>query len=333
MKVNAVFDENGAWLSGELPANIPSDLNEISGFCENSDETQFLQLAVDDVPYFCIVTPFVDGGNRFFTACFLPQFDVARELSPEIDTAFLNSIAICRNGLQNIALLGQMISQIFDQIERYGDKRLVADQIKNCHKALRGIQNVEEVYAYMNNRYVPQIFKPYDIVAPMVSEIKKTIKYTNKKVEFICENKEIKIFADPKRFENVVLNLFSNAIVYSGDEAEIGISIKTFNEKVVISVFDNGFGMSSEDCKKACDAGFTTKGEKFKQGLGLYLANKFAKHTGGTIFISSAENEGTTVTITVPKADGDAMNLEAKVAEYQGSSFSPIAVALSDIGD
>lgn len=333
MKVNAVFDKNGALFSGELPTNLPSDLAEISSFDKNAEKTQFLQLTVSDMPYFCIVSPLETEGGRLFTACFLPQFDVARELSPEIDAAFLNSFAICRNGMQNIALLGQMISQIFDQIERYGDKRLVADQIKNCHKVLRGIQNVEEVYAYMNDRYVPQVFRPYDIVAPMASEVKKIINNSNIRFDFVCEDKGIKIFADPKRFENVILNLISNAIIYSSDESQIGVSIKSFNQKVIISVFDNGFGMSSEDCKKAFEAGFTTRSDKFKQGLGLYLADKFAKHTGGTIFISSAENKGTTVTITVPQTDGDAMNLEAKVAEYQGGSFSPIAVALSDIGD
>ena len=70
------------------------------------------------------------------------------------------------------------------------------------------------------------------------------------------------------------------------------------NKKVVISLEDNGCGMSKDTIKKIGSAFYTTK-EK-GTGLGVKLSTEIIEQHDGKIKYKSKENEGTVVTIELP---------------------------------
>src|SRR5262249_50208580 len=98
----------------------------------------------------------------------------------------------------------------------------------------------------------------------------------------------------------------SNAIKFSPRGGRVVTSMRRRDGAIAISVADNGVGMAPEDIPKALeqfvqiDSRFAGRSEG--TGLGLPLSRRLIELHGGTLAIESAENAGTTVTITLPAA-------------------------------
>ena len=241
-----------------------------------------------------------------------------------------NLTALCRNTMQAVTWLSTNICAKLDQAELYEEKQLVEKQIQNCYKLLRGAKNVEDMCFYQTEMQSEQVFCVDKILESICKNVQQLLTHTQRKFEFNIEEKDVKINADLRRFENAFLNVLSNAFSYSPAEAKVSVLLSVINNNAVIKVSDNGYGMSSEVLSQAVVAGFTTERENAKQGLGLYLADAFAKRTNGNLIINSKENEGTTVTISLPLTEKESQSLEADEIEYYSKLYSPIDVALSD---
>jgi len=127
----------------------------------------------------------------------------------------------------------------------------------------------------------------------------------NKNITFKSEVlKGSMIQSDRNILDTVMRNLISNAIKFTKNGGEIKIGfIKDENKNSVISVIDNGVGISEEGLEKVfrIDSKFTnpgTNGEK-GTGLGLILCKDLIEMVGGSISITSKIDSGTTVSIKI----------------------------------
>ena len=118
---------------------------------------------------------------------------------------------------------------------------------------------------------------------------------------------------DPSEFELAILNLAVNAkdampdggtltirakpVTLKGEASEEGLS----GDFVAIRVADSGHGIPSELLPRVFEPFFTTKEVGKGTGLGLSQVYGFAKQSGGTATISSAEGRGTAITIYLPR--------------------------------
>lgn len=100
-----------------------------------------------------------------------------------------------------------------------------------------------------------------------------------------------------------VLNLIVNAgeAIAKGRRGLIcvGAARDGDGSRVVVSVRDNGRGMSQEVKRRACDVFFTTKTRGLGTGLGLAMVRRVAEQAGGSVAIESAPGKGTKVAITL----------------------------------
>jgi signal transduction histidine kinase len=100
--------------------------------------------------------------------------------------------------------------------------------------------------------------------------------------------------------------LLTNAIKFTNDSGEIVISAEAKDKDWVISVRDNGIGMSDEIQKKLFDKinPYSTRGTANEKGtgLGLILCKEFVEKNGGRIWVESKEGQGSTFWFTLPKA-------------------------------
>lgn len=113
---------------------------------------------------------------------------------------------------------------------------------------------------------------------------------------------EISIFQDKEMVRNVLINLISNAIKYSRDEAKIVIRTIPSGEFVNVQIQDNGIGIPVADQKHLFERFFRAKNVTNFQGtgLGLNIVQRYLDIMGGTISFESVENQGTTFTIKLP---------------------------------
>jgi signal transduction histidine kinase len=124
-----------------------------------------------------------------------------------------------------------------------------------------------------------------------------------------------------QQLTQAVLNLVVNAgeaiasrgagwpghVVISAAKPSVGHS-------VVLSVNDDGVGMSEAVRERAMDTFFTTKVRSLGTGLGLALVARVVRHAGGSVIVQSREGEGSTIILELPIADRRARFSEIKVA-------------------
>ena len=131
------------------------------------------------------------------------------------------------------------------------------------------------------------------VIEPQAKERKITVKINN-------STRGEKIRIDSDRLNQVLLNLYLNAIESMEDGGELTVELSANNEanEIEISVSDNGCGIPRKDQTKIFDPYFTTKSSG--TGLGLAIAHNIVEAMDGTIKVESNPGKGTTFTLKIP---------------------------------
>jgi len=117
------------------------------------------------------------------------------------------------------------------------------------------------------------------------------------------------VLADRDMMEQVILNLFGNAVKYSPENTAIEIRLIEREHDVLFEIEDNGFGISDKSLPKIFDKFYrVTDNEKVREingtGLGLSLVKEIIDIHGGNISVTSKLGEGSTFSFTLPKYKG-----------------------------
>ena len=107
------------------------------------------------------------------------------------------------------------------------------------------------------------------------------------------------VLADGEQIEKVVGNLLLNAFEALDDGGRITIKTEANDDKVILSVSDNGPGMAPEFVEKAMFKPFTSTKEK-GLGIGLYQCKAIVEGHHGRIAVESQEGEGSTFRVILP---------------------------------
>ncbi len=109
----------------------------------------------------------------------------------------------------------------------------------------------------------------------------------------------IKILGDTEKVHQVLLNVLINALDASSPGSDINVSLASNSKKnAVITVKDEGEGISREHLERIFDPFFTTKVSG--TGLGLTLVKSIVEGHDGSVGISSEPGLGTTVLVSFP---------------------------------
>lgn len=151
--------------------------------------------------------------------------------------------------------------------------------------------------------YNPERINVQELVNDVVEQ--SVINAQNKNIRFNLEIPEDTfIEADSNMIKTVIRNLVSNAVKFSNVEGEILINSETNETNVLISISDNGIGISSEDQKKLWNYNkpHTTQGTDNEKGtgLGLLICKDFVEKHGGIIWVESEEGKGCNFKIKLP---------------------------------
>jgi two-component system sensor histidine kinase PilS (NtrC family) len=108
------------------------------------------------------------------------------------------------------------------------------------------------------------------------------------------------ISADPQQIEQVLWNLFINAVDAMEGKGILEVKVHKDGKgrMVTLAVSDTGKGISAKDVNKIFDPFFTTK--EGGTGLGLSIVHKIVESHGGDIAAESRPHHGTTFTLTLP---------------------------------
>lgn len=110
--------------------------------------------------------------------------------------------------------------------------------------------------------------------------------------------------ADPNLMELALMNLIENAAKYSISPAKVKVSLKREGDTLILSVTDNGIGISPADLEHIFERFFTVNKAKSQKmggsGLGLSIVETIVTKHLGTIAVQSEIDKGTTFTLRLP---------------------------------
>lgn len=114
----------------------------------------------------------------------------------------------------------------------------------------------------------------------------------------IFDEEEVYIMGDYNRLKQVFINLFKNCYEAIENKGIVKISAHIKDDYYIITIFDNGIGMSDETIKNIKHVFYATK--KQGSGVGVTLSNEIIKAHGGTLSYESKLGEYTKTTIKLP---------------------------------
>ena len=107
---------------------------------------------------------------------------------------------------------------------------------------------------------------------------------------------------DPSLLRKILVNLLSNALKYSGENAVVHVRAACQHQQLILRVEDHGVGIAPEDQEHLFERFFRARNVSTVPGtgLGLYIIAKYLELMRGTVALRSKLGVGTTVTITIP---------------------------------
>ena len=127
---------------------------------------------------------------------------------------------------------------------------------------------------------------------------------------------EVMLRADQDKIERICYNLLSNALKYTSEGGEITLTAKEENGRVMISVADNGCGISSDELPYIFDRFYQAKNAGRGTGIGLAIVKAFTELHHGEVSATSIEGKGSTFTIHIPvRQKGEVTNQPAEKIE------------------
>lgn len=138
----------------------------------------------------------------------------------------------------------------------------------------------------------------------LISETAEVLQGTTKQTISFNKSVKIEVNADRFRIYQVLTNLITNAIKYSPDGKKIIIQLKKADKRVMVSVKDQGIGISKEQQKKIFDRLYQVTDAKEKTfpglGMGLYISKEIVVRHKGRIWVEGGKGQGSTFFFTLP---------------------------------
>ena len=128
----------------------------------------------------------------------------------------------------------------------------------------------------------------------------------------------IMLRADQDKIERICYNLLSNALKYTSEGGEISLMAKEEGGRVIISVADNGCGISSDELPYIFDRFYQAKNAGRGTGIGLAIVKAFTELHHGEVSVKSEIGKGSTFTINIPRWQ------EGKVTEQSTDSIEQV---------
>ncbi|MGH2498400.1 MAG: ATP-binding protein [Ktedonobacteraceae bacterium] len=149
--------------------------------------------------------------------------------------------------------------------------------------------------------------EPTDLV-PLVQRVVTRLQMTTERhtIVLVPSGEHLVKYVDPRRMDQVLSNLISNAIKYSpeGGPIEVTIAEDVERRETLLSVRDHGIGVPAQQQAQIFQRFVQTENARVYgiegTGLGLYLCRALVERHGGRIWCESIEGQGSTFFITLP---------------------------------
>ena len=142
-----------------------------------------------------------------------------------------------------------------------------------------------------------------DVVIETASRFEKMT--TQEEVDFTLDiSSQTPVWHNKRGIGSIVLNLLFNAWKYTGEDKKISLEVKDDAGCVIISVIDNGIGISEKEVPRIFEPFYRVdsrlRGRSPGAGLGLAIVSHLVHAHAGSLLVDSKEGEGSKFHISLP---------------------------------
>lgn len=181
-------------------------------------------------------------------------------------------------------------------------KKLITELIKVSHYTDQALY-----YARSENVEKDYLIKEVslsEMIHSAIAENKQLLLQNHISVEVKdCDNT---VYTDEKWIGFILNQLIANGVKYSKKEPKITFEANSKQGQIVLSIGDNGVGISESDLPRIFEKGFTGENGrtgKSSTGIGLFLCKRLCEKLGIGIALKSESGQGTQVELYFPKGD------------------------------
>jgi PAS domain S-box-containing protein len=201
--------------------------------------------------------------------------------------------------MTSISLIGRYTNQE-DQPKRERHIQTIKNSVRNLTSILNDFLSLDK----LEQGKVTSNPIQFDFVT-FLDELADEFRETSQKNQSIVldhQQASLSIYLDKEMLRNLLVNLISNAVKYSPEESTITLSSGVKENRLVISIKDQGMGIPETDQRHLFERFFRATNVINLQGtgLGLNIVKRYLELMNGIISFESKENSGTTFTVSLP---------------------------------
>lgn len=190
------------------------------------------------------------------------------------------------------------------------DEGVYREFMQDINSEVDRLNNIIDSLLYLVRIEKDEIELDYSVtyVNYLIEKVIKTIRPIAHKKHIettFISNSKIQINLDQEKMQQCLLNIIGNAVKYTPENGMVNVSLTDRRDTIAISISDNGYGIPEKDIPFIFDRFYRVDEARARKtggtGLGLSIAQQIVQLHQGSIEVSSNMNQGTTVTIVLPK--------------------------------
>lgn len=303
---NKIFNISEQGVINHSLAEVIRDyrINELFEKCTNSQKQEMISLEIAPEKTFiqCIATPLdpeISGSILFLFQDLtrIRQLEIIRRdfvsnVSHELRTP-LTSLKLITETLQDGTIADPAIAKNF--IEKMDSE---VDNLTQLVEELLELSKIESGRVPLEKRFIKPEGFIYSACERMTLQANRAGLSLKNSVKPVLPN----TLVDPKRLEQVLVNLIHNAIKFTPPGGEVEVNAYQESEFIVYSVKDNGKGIPPKDLERIFERFYKTDRSRSERGtgLGLSISRHLVEAHNGKIWAESQPGQGSTFFFRIP---------------------------------
>ena len=302
-----LFDNDQEWRRmAERVTSFSEQRHRLPGRLERRDGSQ-IDYAILPLPNGATLLTFLDVTDTTRITQALRDRNEALEAADRLKSEFISHVSYqLRTPLTTVKgfsemLQGEMVGDLNERQHEYSNAILEAsnqllvlmDDILDLARIEAGVMSLElsdvDLFSTLSNSRELALGRADD---------------ANITIKLEVDQKIGSIKADERRLSQIIFNLLSNAISFTGASSVVTLGAERSNSDVCIWVSDTGMGIAPEDLPAVFDRFESrgTAGRRRGPGLGLALVRSFVELHSGWVALESTPQVGTKVSFHLPAA-------------------------------
>jgi len=183
--------------------------------------------------------------------------------------------------------------------------KIVAEEVRRLSRLVSQLLDISRLEAG-NRKFEKTAFDICEMARIILLSFENKIEEKKLDVEFTVSDERIFVYSDKDAINQVLYNICDNAVKFSRESGKYIINVKDAQDKVKVSVYNEGVGITEDDLPHVFDRFYKSdksRGvDKLGVGLGLYISKTIMDNLGEKISVRSEYEKYCEFEITISKA-------------------------------